>query len=116
MRHDTRCKPARPKPPKSPGSAFRFGIEAVRKLEPKDLQTSQYVTGESLLNSYAKTLTGNYLLERFPTMPTASLDDWARQDPMMLCLENWPEKISKIMLHSLAKKSLLSIYCRGEFT
>jgi hypothetical protein len=65
---------------RSPGSAFRFPIETVRKWKPNDLQTSYYVTGESLLNAYAKTLTGNYLRERFPTMPIATLNEWVRQD------------------------------------
>jgi hypothetical protein len=63
-----------------PSSATRLALETVRKWELQNLQEGSYITGESFLHAYAKTLTVDYLRERFPTMSTATVEEWVRQD------------------------------------
>lgn len=53
----------------------------VRALEPEDLDTAPlYVTGESFRVAYAKTVAGNHLWERFPTLRFPDLETWLTQD------------------------------------
>ncbi|OQV06672.1 hypothetical protein CLAIMM_11213 [Cladophialophora immunda] len=53
----------------------------VRALEPDDLDTAPlYVTGEPFRVAYAKTVAGNHVQERFPTLKFPDLETWLTQD------------------------------------
>ncbi|KIW94642.1 uncharacterized protein Z519_04618 [Cladophialophora bantiana CBS 173.52] len=53
----------------------------VRALEPDDLDTAPlYVTGEPFRVAYAKTVAGNHVRERFPTLKFPDLETWLTQD------------------------------------
>jgi hypothetical protein len=53
----------------------------VRALEPDYLDTAPlYVTGEPFRVAYAKTVAGNHVKERFPTLKFPDLESWLKQD------------------------------------
>ncbi|WYZ35468.1 hypothetical protein EsH8_X_000115 [Colletotrichum jinshuiense] len=63
----------------------------VRALEPDDLDMAPpYVTGEPFRVAYAKTLAGNHVRERFPTLKFPDLETWLTQDsPNALFGKSW---------------------------
>ncbi|KAK0099880.1 hypothetical protein ONS96_007829 [Cadophora gregata f. sp. sojae] len=56
-------------------------LRVVRQWEPENLDSGRYVTGGSVRDAHARTLTGNALKDRFPDRDYAeSFDDWIAQD------------------------------------
>ena len=56
-------------------------LRLVRGWEPENLDSGKYVTGGSIRDAHARTLTGNSLKDRFPDRDYAgSFDEWMAQD------------------------------------
>lgn len=56
-------------------------LAQVRTLEPEKLDNAPlYVTGEQFRVAYAKTVAGNHVQERFPTLKFPNLETWLAQD------------------------------------
>ncbi|KAE9368957.1 hypothetical protein N431DRAFT_382768 [Stipitochalara longipes BDJ] len=56
-------------------------LRLVREWEPENLESGKYVTGGSVRDAHARTLTGNALKDRFPDRDYAgSFDEWIAQD------------------------------------
>ncbi|KAJ4305640.1 hypothetical protein N0V90_001171 [Kalmusia sp. IMI 367209] len=51
-------------------------IEAMRQWEPENLQTSSYVTGESMLDAFVSIIRGNCIKERFPDYGFPTMQSW----------------------------------------
>ncbi|KAL2061762.1 hypothetical protein VTL71DRAFT_7140 [Oculimacula yallundae] len=63
------------------GAALHECLQVVRGWEPENIELGTYVTGVSVREAHARTLTGNALKDRFPDRDYAgSWDEWIAQD------------------------------------
>ncbi|KAH7310530.1 heterokaryon incompatibility protein-domain-containing protein [Stachybotrys elegans] len=68
-------------PPLPPGVGVVECISSVRGWASNDLDSGTYVTGGSIREAHARTLTGNALNDRFPARDYAgSFDEWLKQN------------------------------------
>lgn len=54
-------------------------LKSITDWAPKDLLTGTYITGESLLDAYVRTICTDYLHERWPGLGIPTLREWITQ-------------------------------------